>query len=41
MGSKVRHRDRDCQHIRDVGNEAVREATEAEMKRLEPCGTCG
>jgi hypothetical protein len=41
LASKVRHRDRDCQHIRDIGDEDVREAIEAEMKLLEPCGTCG
>ena len=41
LASKVRHRDRECQHIRDIGDEDVREATESEIKRLEPCGTCG
>jgi hypothetical protein len=39
--SKCRHRDRDCQHIRDIGDEWVREATEAELERLDPCQTCG
>ena len=41
LASKVRHRDRDCQHLRHVGDQDMREATEAEMERLEPCGTCG
>lgn len=41
LASKVRHRDRECQHIRDIGDEDVREATESEIKRLAPCGTCG
>jgi hypothetical protein len=39
--SKCRHRDRDCQHIRDIGDEWVREANEAELERLDPCQTCG
>jgi hypothetical protein len=39
--SKCRHRDRDCQHIRDIGDEWVREANEVELERLDPCQTCG
>jgi hypothetical protein len=39
--SKCRHRDRDCQHIRDIGDEWVREATEGALERLDPCQTCG
>lgn len=41
MASKVRHRDRDCEHIRGIGDEDVREAIDVEVKRLDPCGTCG
>ncbi len=41
LASKVRHRDRECQHLGQIGDEDVREATEEEMKRLGPCGTCG
>jgi hypothetical protein len=41
LASTVRHKDRYCQHITNIGNEDVREATEAELERLEPCGTCG
>ena len=41
LACKVRHRDRDCQHIRVIGDEDVREATDVEVKRLDPCGTCG
>jgi hypothetical protein len=40
LASTVRHRDRYCQHIGNIGNEDVREATEAELKRLGPCATC-
>jgi hypothetical protein len=40
LASRRRHKDRDCQHIRDIGDEDVREATEAELE-LAPCATCG
>jgi hypothetical protein len=40
LASKVRHRDRYCQHISSIGNEDAREATEAEVERLGPCATC-
>jgi hypothetical protein len=41
LASKSRQRDRYCQHISHIGNEDVREATEAELERLAPCATCG
>ena len=41
LASKVRHRDRYCQHISGIGAEDVREATEEEVKRLGRCATCG
>jgi hypothetical protein len=41
LASKVRHRDRDCQHLSQVSDVDLREATEEEIKRLAPCGTCG
>jgi hypothetical protein len=41
LASKVRHKDRYCQHIGTIGYEDVREATEAEVERLGPCATCG
>jgi hypothetical protein len=40
LASKVRHRDRYCQHISSIGSEDVREATEAEVEPLGPCATC-
>ncbi len=41
LGGRLRHRDRDCRSIARLGDDGVREATEAEMKRLPPCGICG
>jgi hypothetical protein len=40
LASTSRHKDRQCQHIAHIGNEDVREATDAELERLAPCGTC-
>ena len=34
LASKSRHKDRYCQHIANIGDEDVREATEAEVERL-------
>jgi len=41
LAGKVIHADRYCQHIADLPNADVREATEDERERLGPCGTCG
>ena len=41
LASGCRHADRDCQHLSHLGNEDIRETTEAEFERLEPCATCG
>jgi hypothetical protein len=41
LASKTRHKDRYCQHLYDLPDEDVREATEAEVDRLPPCATCG
>ena len=41
LAGTVRHKDRSCQHLANIGNEDVREATEAELQRLPRCGTCG
>jgi len=41
LGSQCRRKDRYCQHIYNIGNEDVREATAAELQRLAPCATCG
>jgi hypothetical protein len=41
LASRTRHKDRYCQHIAHIGNEDVREATEAELERLPACATCG
>jgi hypothetical protein len=41
--SVVYHTDRQCQYIRGLGDEYVRQATDAEMERLPLCGgrDCG
>jgi hypothetical protein len=41
LASTRRHADRDCQHLRNIGDEDIREINEAEFERLEPCATCG
>jgi len=41
LAGTVRHADRHCRHLHSVGNEDIREATESECERLNPCGTCG
>ena len=35
LASTVRHKDRYCQHIANIGNEDVREATESDVNRTE------
>jgi hypothetical protein len=40
LASKVVHADRYCQHIADMDDEYVREATADERERLGRCGTC-
>jgi hypothetical protein len=40
LASKVVHADRYCQHIADISDEYVREASGDERERLGRCGTC-
>ena len=35
LASACRHADRDCQHLRNIGNEDIRQTTDAEFERLE------
>jgi len=41
LAGTVVHADRYCQHIGDMDDKYVREATADERERLARCGTCG
>lgn len=41
LASKVIHADRHCHQIDHIPDRQVREATDEEIDRLPPCGTCG